>query len=356
MHAVLAHLPALLLFAFVSSITPGPNNIMLMASGANFGFRRTLPHFWGVDVGFCVLILSAGLGLAGVLARAPALLDALKLAGAAYLLWLAWRIARSALAVAATRAAAAVAFVKEFGRSAAQSSPAIAEPRPVAAVGWDLMRPAAERAEPAAPAEPPRDNVDAIAERIVAAHVPGRGLHIVGTSIGGDTASTERLIALGRVLAAKGRSLVDLGTTPLKLAALAAAEDGQGRVMELAGLSELLAGNSSFAEVIHRDCASRLHFIPTGLLDADFRDFDLILDALSETYDFIVLLTPAFPQSEIAKVMAPYADFVVLTAAVAPDRDMLGALKAEMLDAGARDVLVAEPRAGSTDVAVARVA
>lgn len=94
MHAIHANLPALLLFAFASSITPGPNNIMLMTSGANFGFRRTLPHFLGVDVGFGVLI--ASIGLAGVLARAPKLLDGLKLVGAAYLLLLAWRIARAA--------------------------------------------------------------------------------------------------------------------------------------------------------------------------------------------------------------------------------------------------------------------
>ena len=96
MQATFANLPALLLFAVASSITPGPNNIMLMASGANFGFRRSLPHFLGVDVGFGVLIASIGLGLAGVLARAPALLAVLKVIGAAYLLFLAWRIARSA--------------------------------------------------------------------------------------------------------------------------------------------------------------------------------------------------------------------------------------------------------------------
>ena len=89
MQAILANLPALLLFAFVSSITPGPNNVMLMASGANFGFRRTLPHYFGVDAGFGVLVASIGLGLAGVLARAPALLAVLKGLGAAYLLYLA---------------------------------------------------------------------------------------------------------------------------------------------------------------------------------------------------------------------------------------------------------------------------
>ena len=128
----------------------------------------------------------------------------------------------------------------------------------------------------------------------------------------------------------------------MKLAALSDPEHGRAKIMTLVGLSELLAGDAGFAEVIHRDCASRLHFIPTGMRDADFRDFDLILDALSETYDFIVLLTPAFPHSEIARVMAPYADFVVLTVASDPDRELLGMLRAELIEAGAREVLVSE--------------
>ncbi|MDX7951106.1 LysE family translocator [Lichenihabitans sp. Uapishka_5] len=92
---MLSLLPALLLFALVSSGTPGPNNIMLMTSGLNFGVRRTLPHFLGVDLGFAVMTLLVGLGLAEVFVRAPALLVALKWLGAAYLIWLAWKIARS---------------------------------------------------------------------------------------------------------------------------------------------------------------------------------------------------------------------------------------------------------------------
>ncbi len=88
-------LPALLLFAVVSSGTPGPNNLMLMTSGVNFGIRRTLPHFWGVDLGFATMTLLVGLGLAEIFVRVPALLLVLKWLGAAYLLWLAWKIARS---------------------------------------------------------------------------------------------------------------------------------------------------------------------------------------------------------------------------------------------------------------------
>ena len=88
-------LAALSLFAFVASITPGPNNTMLMASGANFGFRATGPHLAGVALGFFVMILAVGLGLGGLFRAFPALHDILAVAGAAYMLWLAWKIAGS---------------------------------------------------------------------------------------------------------------------------------------------------------------------------------------------------------------------------------------------------------------------
>ena len=59
-------------FAFVTSITPGPNNLMLMASGANFGLRRTVPHMLGVGLGFGFMICCVGLGLAGLFELVPA--------------------------------------------------------------------------------------------------------------------------------------------------------------------------------------------------------------------------------------------------------------------------------------------
>ncbi len=83
---------ALVLFAFVSSMTPGPNNAMLMASGVNFGLRRTIPHMLGVHVGFFLLMVSVALGLHGILLAAPLLYDVIRWTGAAYLLYLAWRI------------------------------------------------------------------------------------------------------------------------------------------------------------------------------------------------------------------------------------------------------------------------
>lgn len=84
---------ALALFAFVCSITPGPNNAMLLASGANFGFRATLPHGVGVAVGFLLLVVLCGAGLAGVFTTYPLLHAVMKWGGAAYLLYLAIKIA-----------------------------------------------------------------------------------------------------------------------------------------------------------------------------------------------------------------------------------------------------------------------
>lgn len=84
---------ALLLFVVVTLFTPGPNNTMLMTTGLNFGFRRGLPHLWGVALGFAVMVLTVGLGLGAVFQAYPAAYTVLKYAGAAYLLYLAWQIA-----------------------------------------------------------------------------------------------------------------------------------------------------------------------------------------------------------------------------------------------------------------------
>jgi threonine/homoserine/homoserine lactone efflux protein len=86
---------AFALFACVTSITPGPNNTMILASGLNFGLRRSLPHLLGISLGFGVMVAATGFGLHAVFERWPALFDAMRWAGAAYLLWLAWQLARS---------------------------------------------------------------------------------------------------------------------------------------------------------------------------------------------------------------------------------------------------------------------
>jgi threonine/homoserine/homoserine lactone efflux protein len=82
----------LTLFAFVSSITPGPNNIMLTSSGMRFGFLRTLPHLFGISFGFCILMALCASGVGSLVLAIPALHVVLKTLGSAYLVYLAWQL------------------------------------------------------------------------------------------------------------------------------------------------------------------------------------------------------------------------------------------------------------------------
>lgn len=88
-------LSAFIAFAFVSSITPGPNNLMLMASGANFGFRRSIPHMLGIGIGFTFMIVLVGAGLMTLFDLYPVSYTILKAGSVIYLLWLAWKIANA---------------------------------------------------------------------------------------------------------------------------------------------------------------------------------------------------------------------------------------------------------------------
>ena len=88
-----AMIAALFSFALVSSITPGPNNIMLAVSGVNFGLRRTLPHMLGIFCGLMVIVIAIGLGLGFVFSHYPLVRQALRIGGIVYTLWLAWKIA-----------------------------------------------------------------------------------------------------------------------------------------------------------------------------------------------------------------------------------------------------------------------
>lgn len=88
-------LTAATMFALVTSITPGPNNAMLMASGLNFGFVRTIPHMFGISLGFPVMLVAVGLGFGAVFSAWPFLHRVLEIIGALYLLYLAWQIARA---------------------------------------------------------------------------------------------------------------------------------------------------------------------------------------------------------------------------------------------------------------------
>lgn len=87
---------ALVGFAFVSSVTPGPNNMMLLASGANFGFLRTVPHMFGIGIGFAFMIVMVGVGLMQVFDAFPITDTILKIVSVIYLVWLSWKIATAA--------------------------------------------------------------------------------------------------------------------------------------------------------------------------------------------------------------------------------------------------------------------
>lgn len=84
-----------MVFAFVMSASPGPANFLILASGANFGFARTLPLILGVSSGFMTMVFCVGLGLGQIFIEAPQIYTALKFTCAAYVLWLAWKIANS---------------------------------------------------------------------------------------------------------------------------------------------------------------------------------------------------------------------------------------------------------------------
>jgi threonine/homoserine/homoserine lactone efflux protein len=82
-------------FAFVTSVTPGPNNMMLLASGVNFGIRATLPHTLGISCGHFIMLMAVGLGLGELFIRMPAVYPVMQVLGMAYMLYLAWGIVRS---------------------------------------------------------------------------------------------------------------------------------------------------------------------------------------------------------------------------------------------------------------------
>ena len=84
---------AFAVFAFSISITPGPNNTMVLASGVNFGLRPTIPHLLGIDLGFALMIIAVGVGIGGLFVAFPSLHTVLRYVGALYLIFLAWKIA-----------------------------------------------------------------------------------------------------------------------------------------------------------------------------------------------------------------------------------------------------------------------
>ena len=103
-------------FAIATSVTPGPNNVLVAASAARFGVRRTVPHMFGIAAGFALMVLLAGMGLAAPLAHYPAAQGAMRLVGALWLLVIAWKIATAG----ARASAATTAPLGFFGAAAFQ--------------------------------------------------------------------------------------------------------------------------------------------------------------------------------------------------------------------------------------------
>ncbi len=99
-------------FALVTTVTPGPNNFLLLASGVNFGFRRSLPHMLGINIGFPLMILLIGLGLGRVFEAYPPVYSALRWVGAAYMVYLAYKIAVSAPSGEGSGAGTPMSFVQ----------------------------------------------------------------------------------------------------------------------------------------------------------------------------------------------------------------------------------------------------
>lgn len=83
----------LILFVLSTSITPGPNNTLILASGVNYGIRRSLPHLLGIATGFPLMVIAVGFGVGGLFQQFPLLQTALKIVGTLYLLYLAYKVA-----------------------------------------------------------------------------------------------------------------------------------------------------------------------------------------------------------------------------------------------------------------------
>ncbi len=206
----------------------------------------------------------------------------------------------------------------------------------------------------ALPNAPPEARSDAVAlsAASLAAEIAGKkttgqqtegdGMCIVTTGLTRADVASGVEIAIGRQLAQDGHAIIlDLDGHPANFDPLFASWSEEGHPNEdLPGLTDLLCGEASFAEVIRRDDASRLHFISAGCHESfDFGDFDLVLEALAQTYDFVLLMTPPLDRNDMAKVLAVHADAVIVSAHQDAS-ETAEKTKAELMEAGAKEVIV----------------
>ena len=110
--SVVAFFVTCFLFAVTMTVTPGPNNVMLLTSSLNFGPRRTLPHALGIIVGVPFMLLSIGLGLGQIFLSYPLLHQIIKVVGALYLLYLAWKMAIAPARNPTSHAASPMTFIQ----------------------------------------------------------------------------------------------------------------------------------------------------------------------------------------------------------------------------------------------------
>ncbi|REF85958.1 uncharacterized protein involved in exopolysaccharide biosynthesis [Methylovirgula ligni] len=176
-------------------------------------------------------------------------------------------------------------------------------------------------------------------EKFAAKSSAPQGVNIVATRLDKSEEASDALIGFARTLAREGRPvIIDLDSRDSQFAKLAGPQETDEKMK---GLTDLLDGDASFADVIHRDAGSRLHFVPFGSKE-EFNpdDLDMILDALSRTYDFVVLAAPPFRGNPMTKALAPFADFVVLATPEGGDAADTRAARAELSAAGAAEVLL----------------
>jgi capsular polysaccharide biosynthesis protein len=172
-----------------------------------------------------------------------------------------------------------------------------------------------------------------------------RGTRIVATSIGSAAAVSGMMRDLARDLAREGRSIV-IGLDESSLFDIGRLATGspQGGVFGTCkppSLCDLLNGTATFAEVICRDPASRLHFLRVGRDDElNLHEFAHVLDALAETYDFLLMIAPPLDQNSIAETLAAKADFAVLAMPAGPQGFSAFEAEARLLEAGAREILL----------------
>jgi succinoglycan biosynthesis transport protein ExoP len=231
----------------------------------------------------------------------------------------------------------------------ASSEPAASVPDPAASVP-DHVSDAEEQAFAQAfkhkDAEPLQLVSPDVVARLQETHEPGRAVRILVTSSGAAENAQGTAIETVRALSKTGRAiLVAVGQDISQL------DQDDGNETHL-GLTDLLVGEASFAEVIHRDATSGAHFIPAGKSsDRGLDGFDLVLDALCHTYDFIVLLAGELAAESDAMTLAAQVNSVMLATSGGASDEAATKAYGDLVEAGARDVLLVGRDAGTEQTA-----